>query len=512
MSSNHQNSNYQSNINSPRHSDQPHAQPKSIWRRIDDVIFIAPKLLYITMSFAFYAFYLLRANFSTKYLELSKSQFGDLSAMMAAVGFLSMAPWGKVADATGRHRLVLAFSTFGMAASFMLFLIRFDSPVATFWSAALILALYSFFSCALQPLTDYHALKMLERQPGLSRDLYGRQRVWGTIAYGAISFIMGSLTKSFGPVALFYVVPITSALFVITIFAVTYPDSPIPLRQAFSRQKVNESALDNSASTTQLLDGDVKKVVESPNKSDVSLVKKGEPIDVILDPGDIVHFHGEPPRRDTRKPLVQLLTNPDYVFLLVFVFLSGTARAVMTSFAAMYWNEDMDLTTRQIGVAANFGILMEIGLFFAAPFLLGFFGIYWMLIFSQTAMVLRCWVYAFLPAKPSMFWVVYLTELLKGVAFGFGQTAGVKICGDVAPPGLEATAQALYTSFYSQLPAVIAAAAGGRLYQHFGGKVLFYTTAILSTVALGLFLLKYTLDGRLCGSRRHVRPSRNPEN
>jgi hypothetical protein len=329
---------------------------------------------------------------------------------------------------------------------------------------------------------------------------------------------MGSLTKSFGPVALFYVVPATSALFIITIFAVTYPDHPIPLRQAFSRQKLDEAtALDGSASTTQLLDGgdvkgEVMKIVESPNKSDVSLVKKGEPIDVVLDPGDIVHFHGEPPGRDTRKPLAQLLTNPDYVFLLVFVFLSGTARAVMTSFAAMYWNEDMDLTTRQIGVAANFGILMEIGLFFAAPFLLDFFGIYWMLIFSQTAMVLRCWVYAFLPAKPSMFWVVYLTELLKGVAFGFGQTAGVKICGDVAPPGLEATAQALYTSFYSQLPAVIAAAAGGRLYQHFGGKVLFYTTAILSTVALALFLLKYTLDGRLCGSRRHVRSSRNPEN
>lgn len=199
---------------------------------------------------------------------------------------------------------------------------------------------------------------------------------------------------------------------------------------------------------------------------------------------------------------MKLLRNPNYLFLLVFVFLAGSARAVMTSFVAMYWNEDMDLDTSKVAIAANFGILMEIIIFFMSPFLLRFFGIYWMLIFSQISMALRCWFYAYLPASPDMVYYVYAIELLKGTAFGFAQIAGVKICVEVAPPGLEATAQAVYTSFYSQLPAVLSAAIGGRLYQWYGAKILFFITAIISTAALVLFFVKYTVDGRLF--RRNV--------
>ncbi len=420
------------------------------------------------MSFAFYTFYLMRANFSTRYIGLTKSQFGDISALMAAVGFLAMTPWGKIADATGRHRFVTAFCTFMMASSFMLFVIKPSSDLAKFIYTAVVMSLYSLFSAGLQPLTDYHALKMLQDREGIDRDCYGRQRVWGTIAYGVISLLMGKLIKAYGPVALFYVVPSAATLFIVTIYLVTAPDNPKPLRSLWSR-------------TPQVT------IVEQANTSkDDLLHKKPE----------------EEPVPNSHRPsrvsdISQLLKNPNYLFLLLFVFLSGSARSVMTSFAAMYWNEDMKLDTDAVGIAANFGILMEIMLFFIAPFLLHFFGIYWMLIFSQLSMALRCWFYVLLPSSPDKVYFVYAIELLKGTAFGFGQIAGVKICVDVAPPGLEATAQAIYTSFYSQLPSVLAAAIGGRLYQWYGAKTLFLVTAIISTAALGLFFFKYTFEGKL---------------
>lgn len=466
------------------------------WRKIDDKIFFAPKFLYIAMACAFYAFYLLKANFFLHYLLLDKRESGDVLAITAAVGFLAMAPWGKIADATGRHRVVLAFATFGMAASFMLFLFKVNNESARFWVATAVLSLYSFFASALQPLTDFHALRMLEEKPGFSRDLYGRQRVWATISYGFISYLIGKLTDSMGEGIIFYAIPLTSAFFILTIFMVTLPDHPVPLKTLFKRDQ--QMAAD---STTNLVSKDTK-IEINKKESDLSSekLKKSQ-----LKDQNAVNFHGPEPVHDTRKPIVRLLTNGSYLFLLLFVFLSGTSRAVMTSFAAMYWKENVKLSAEQLGIAAIFGIIMEIILFFTAPFILNFFGIYWMLIFSQLAMAVRCWAFVFIPPKPSMAWLVYLVELLKGVSFGFGQIAGVKICGDVAPAGLEATAQAVYTSFYSQLPMVIAAAAGGRLYQSFGGKTLFITTAIISTAALVLFLVKYTLDGRLCGSRRHIR-------
>lgn len=469
----------------------------SIWRRVDEFIFFGPKVLYITMSFAFYAFYLMRANFSTNYLGFSRSQFGDLSAMMAAVGFLSMAPWGKVADATGRHRLVLVSCTLGMASSFMLFLFRFSNPTTTFIVSAFILALYSFFSVSLQPMTDYHALKMLQDHPGVDRDCYGRQRVWGTIAYGFISYVMGFLVKRIGPTAAFYVVPTTAAVFIVTIYLVTEPDRPVPLRQVFGRSP-NPNTLPIHS--------------EAESKDDLPL-KNASTVDLLAAPSVEDPLKSLPkspmassPRPSlSEKPLVRLLTNPNYVFLLVFVFLSGSARAVMTNFAAMYWNEDMKLQPDQVAIAANFGILMEIVLFFMAPFLLRSLGIYWMLLLSQLSMAARCWLYTLLPARNDLVAAVYAIELLKGTAFGFAQIAGVKIIVDVAPPGLEATAQAVYTSFYSQLPAVLAAAIGGRLYQWYGAKTLFLTTAIISSAAFGLFFLKYAIEGRLFG--RCTQPS-----
>lgn len=470
----------------------------SIWRRLDSYIFFGPKVLYITMSFAFYAFYLMRANFSTNYLGFSRSQFGDLSAMMAAVGFLSMAPWGKVADATGRHRLVLAFCTFGMASSFMLFLFRFSNPTTTFVVSAFILALYSFFSVSLQPMTDYHALKMLEDHPGVDRDCYGRQRVWGTIAYGFISYVMGYLVKRIGPEAAFYVVPSTAAVFIVTIYLVTEPDRPVPLGQLFGRRRPSQSAQPPA-------EAESKDSLPLKNASTVDLLAPPSVEDPLKSLSKSPTVPSSPRPSLTQTPLVRLLTNPNYVFLLVFVFLSGSARAVMTNFAAMYWNEDMKLQPDQVAIAANFGILMEIVLFFMAPLLLRFLGIYWMLLLSQLSMAARCWLYAVLPARKDLVAAVYAIELLKGMAFGFAQIAGVKIIVDVAPPGLEATAQAVYTSFYSQLPAVLAAAIGGRLYQWYGAKTLFLTTAIISSVAFGLFFLKYAIEGRLFG--RCTRPA-----
>lgn len=440
------------------------------------------------MAASFFAFYVQKSNFITNYLGLEPSQYGDISSLGSLVGFLVMAPWGKIADATGRHKFVLGFCSLAMAGSFLLltFITKLpEGSILKFIFTLIIMALYSMFAAGMQPLTDFHALRMLEDRSDLTRDAYGRQRVWGTISYGFITFLMGVLVDAFTPAICYYVVPLTSILFVFTLWLVAKPDNPVALQQITIRKpKPSNNNANQSATTSKdcLVDA---KSLNSP-ESEKSKTSSTSPSS----------------DGTQRGPFIQLMTNPNYIFLLLFVFLSGSARAVMTAFASLFWKNDMKLSNTQIGIASNFGILMEIFLFFMAPLLLRVFGIYWMLIFSQTAMAVRSWCYAYLKPVPSNFIWVYLIELLKGTAFGFGQIAGVKICVDVAPPGLEATAQAIYTSFYSQLPAVLATFFGGRVYQAFGASRLFLITAILSTVALGLFFVKYSLEGRLFGGRR----------
>lgn len=177
------------------------------------------------------------------------------------------------------------------------------------------------------------------------------------------------------------------------------------------------------------------------------------------------------------------------------VFLNGMARAVMTVFLSIFWKE-LGMNSKQIAIGSIFGILLEVAIFFFGQRLV-FMGNYWMLILAQGAMVFRTWAYAVLPQTNAPLWVYWLVELSKGVAFGFTHSAGVKLASEAAPPGLEATAQALYTSIYSQLPAVIAGLIGSYLAKMYGLGRVFLCAAVGSTAALALLFVKYLGDGSI---------------
>ena len=204
-----------------------------------------------------------------------------------------------------------------------------------------------------------------------------------------------------------------------------------------------------------------------------------------------------PAREQRVSPWRRLLTNGNFLFFLFAVFMNGMARTVMTIFLSIYWKEALRLDDTAVAVATIFGITLEVTIFYFYRFFAPL-GNYWMLVIAQAAMVVRCWTYYQMPTgSGSKHWQVWAIELLKGVAFGFTHSAGVRIAAESAPAGLEATAQALYTSMYAQLPAVVAAAIGGSVYEMHGPSMLFLITSIISTVALGLFLIKYSIDGKI---------------
>jgi oligosaccharide:H+ symporter len=433
--------------------------------RLEEHLLLSPKIVYFVVCAAFYALHVFRPAFIKKFLEFGDVEYGDLCAVMALVSFAFMTLWGMLADALGRHKMVLVFLCLALAGAFELFLfvVQVQNMTVRFYLSAVVLGMYSFFASGMLPLTDFLTLRKLSNMPDFSKDLYGRQRLWGTISYGLMTYLVGLVLKTFDLKALFYLVPAASAVCAVCILWLAPGDEPKPLKEAFKRKPKEEK----------------EKLPEELNE------------DGLKKP----------------RPVIQLLKNPKYMFMLFVVFMTGSARAVMTIFLSNYWLDGIKLEKTQVGTAANFGIFMEIVILFLGPSCIKIFGIYWLLIFGQIAMVVRCWAYVFLPANAELYWMVYLIELLKGVAFSFTQIAGVKLASDAAPKGLEATAQALYTSVYSQLPTVITSIIGGRCYERYGPNVLFQITAIVATVAMCLFIVKYLVDGsiRLCcfGKRRN---------
>lgn len=496
----------------------------TLWQRIDNHFMVSAKLIFFTMSMVLYGFYVFRGPFLSDYLGIKMSHYGIISATMAAISFPCMTLWNTFADYLGRHKFILILITLSAVGSFECLMFRFPNSEATQLVFALaILALYSFFTSGMMPLLDYEALKLLSSRPGFTKEMYGRQRMWGTMAYAVSTMVSAFLMERLGQSVLFIIMPTFAAIFAVTLLLTGPTDEPKSLQQIRERLAGEtgevdvEAAQSNNTTTTSLQsnDGSVKSQAnlskaKSMNASNASITKPKQQLGGELNTGLTSQSQDKlntsstsnlvtvsPIREHRVSPWKTLLTNGNFLFFLFAVFMNGMARTVMTTFLAMYWKKVLLLDSKEIAIATIFGIAIEVVIFYFYRFFAPL-GNYWMLVIAQGAMVARCWTYYRLPsAGDGRYWQVWTIELLKGVAFGFTHTAGVKIAAESAPAGLEATAQALYTSMYAQLPAVIAAALGGSVYQVYGPSMLFLITSLISTAALALFLVKYSIDGKI---------------
>lgn len=434
-------------------------------------LLLAPKLLYLAVSLVYYTVYLYRPNFMTDVLRLGARQYGDICALMALVSCFAGTLWGSIGDALGRHRLVLLVLCGGVVISFegALWVRLVEGESLRFYLSCAVLACYSFFASGLFPLTDYLVLKMLSRSFAGSasngKNLYSHQVLFGTIGYGLVSLIVGYSIEWYTASVLFYLLPLAAVLALLAILSLAPPDDdPKPLMRKWWEGSRPNGRVQTSASEASL---------------------------------------NAPPIGWKQHPIMRLFTNASFMFMLLVVFLTGSARAVMTTFISKYWGEYMHLDTTQVAYAANFGIFLEVLIFSLGPMFLRLFGVYWMLLLAQVAMVVRAWAYVMLPSD-SRALLIYLIELLKGVGFGLTQISGTKVASEEAPEELQATAQALYTTFYNFLPLVATSWAGGRCYEAWGPTALFWVTASAVTMAFILCTVKYLFDGSisLCGIRR----------
>lgn len=472
---------------------------------ISSSLFIKPKLIYFSVASAYYGLYMFRGDLCKKYLNLKTDQFGTLSSIIAFVGFIFMPIWSSLADRLGRHRMIIIFLCLAMSASIQLApLVKgIDQNGYKFVASVLFMSLYSLFSCGILPITDFIVLRMIEDKQGFSRDLYGRQRLWGTISYGITTLVVGFFSTHYGLVSLLYVLPL---IVVATTFVLCFnapPDSnALPFRSLFWKTRIISSDVgdvDDVSSNESINSNDSKNESINSNDSENNSKNNKESASVDESEKSISTDQKSSSKIRTRSPFRVLLTTPSYVFMLLVVFMTGSARAVMTTFLNVYWCEDLKFNATNRGWLATIGVIFEVIIFFNSQLLLRGLGIYWMFLIAQVATVLRCYAYYALPTSTS-FVVFCGVELLKGVSFGFTQSAGVKLAGDVCPAGLESTAQAVYTAVYSQLPAVISAYCGGVVYQRFGADRLFLGISLISVVALLLCTLKYYYDGHILSS------------
>lgn len=484
-------------------------------KQVNDRWLITPKLMYFTMNMVVYSFHLFRGAFITDYLLLDSKYVGLSGTLMGLVSFPCITMWSTFADAIGRHKLILSSITFGSVICFEMLFFFFENQALRLIYSMTFLVLYSAFLAGMQPLLDFEALELLSSKAGFSKEIYGRQRLWGTIAYSCVTLGGAYLIKLFdGFGVLAFVMPSAAIVFVITLYFTALPDRPKPI---FARARARALARQQQAQEQQeYLEQKEQKLMDQENSATFEQQESSNIIDnqnvkstdnpAISMPSDNTKLEIETgaegfAHRRVKSPWKTLLTDANYMFFLFVVLMLGLARAVMTIFLAIIWKTEIGMSTMEIAIAgAIFGMALEIVVFFVAKYISPIMGNYWMLVTAQLAMVVRCWAYFFMPKSHEYFWLVYLIELLKGLSFGMAHSAAIKIANEAAPEGLEATAQALYNSVYVQLPTIIAGLVGMWAFHQFkksAPQIMFFGTAVISTAALVLFFIKYSIEGKI---------------
>ena len=434
----------------------------SFKRFIDDYL-IVPKALYFFMNLAFYSCYTFRPKYLLQVQGIETKDYALVAAVLSLVSFFAAYFWSYLSDRLGKPKQILLATTVLSAIIFQFLAIKFPNDLRMVL-ATLISGVYIFLVSGFIPLLDALVMNMLTVMPNASRELYGRQRMWGTIAYAVISSAVGTFKELYPAVNIF--VAVLSAVFVVFIFICLRDPSLyiIPKKKPDVESKVKSA--------------DSK----TPAPADVQVKQK--------------------------SGMISLLTNSNFLFLLLVVFMNGLARATMTHFVEPIQRNVFKTPPAITGASSATGVSLEIVVFFFGRSLLRIFGVRRMLLIAQTAMVARISCYAFLPQDfaGAQYAPLYY-ELFKGLSFGFMQTASVTWVTEIASQELKATAQALYSGVFSGLAAFVAGLIG-YAFQNMGATkfdtdkekkddeikrsiFMLQVTAYVSMAALVMFFVKY---------------------
>jgi PPP family 3-phenylpropionic acid transporter len=148
-----------------------------------------PSFLFYLFSLGAYAFNLPYIVLYYQGLGFSGAQIGMLAGMTPLITMLAAPLWTGLADAKGRHKLIMSLAL--LATVSVAFLFPF---VKTLLPVILLVVLFSVCVAPIPPLADSATMFML----GDKKEMYGRVRIGGTIGYGLASILAGTIIQTDG--------------------------------------------------------------------------------------------------------------------------------------------------------------------------------------------------------------------------------------------------------------------------------------------------------------------------
>ena len=476
-------------------------RPTNLLSGIVEDYLVFPKLLYFGLNVVIYSTHSFLLQYVRDTWFLSKSEY----SLTNAVQFTNIAGsffFARLADRTGKYRLVVSGCVAAYCVCMCLLLFpcmrpdnfgsiplpfvpenneNINDPLK-FFRIGYYLAINAvcfFFTAGTFPLLDSMVMSKLSSNPNLSKELFGRQRLWGTIGHCIIGVVVHFIYEKAGHnlKVMFYTLIVTSILFIITVFF------GIP--------------------------GDLKVEAHSHGHHGHAGGNKDAPAASPSGP---------------RPSAFSLMTSPSFSFFLGTVFVAGFIRSIITTYQSPFITEELYYKKSVVSGSIFVRVFPEAALYFFSKEITQWLGIYWVLIIGHSAGVIRMFGYTMVPVgtastdevrqkvtkdfTPTSFalYAIYALECLKGVNSSLVISSAARIASDMAPKGLASTAQGLVAGTWQGLSMTIASLAGWFLveYMHISGT--FRICSAAGAICIVLIIIKFAMIDRVLfsSSRKSV--------
>jgi PPP family 3-phenylpropionic acid transporter len=179
-----------------------------------------------------------------------------------------------------------------------------------------------------------------------------------------------------------------------------------------------------------------------------------------------------------------LLANRRWVIFLATILIGGISLTIELNFLFLFL-KDLGAGQALMGLSLTFATLSELPVWFFAGRMIERWGTRRLLIVSLLACALQPLLYSLIRDP----WLALPIQLLHGLAFSAMWAAGVAYAAEIAPEGLGATAQGVFTGVAMGLRSALGAVVGGVLYDSVGAVGAFRWGAVAAVIGLVFFLV-----------------------
>lgn len=422
---------------------------------------------------------------------LSEQQVGTIAALRPWVGLPCGAVFSGIADKWKIHRSIL-LATFVLST-----IVRVQvAAVSSFAATLTIMLLAAAVNAPVTIIADAAAIAACPKEGE-----YGRQRLWGAVGWGTMSFVSGICQKHFGSWSAF-------VLFGILAIGTLWPSLRLPwapLHGKLEHQHHNTHAVDKLDGTSLRNNQHRNSENDQEEEEEKYLLKREERRENTIQNVDYKHRqhsmdsspvrweessttdstaaadgHALPDAHDNLPKHVQihfwtklssLLSSPEALLFFATVVVMGFAVGTIESFLFLYL-DDLGGSETLMGLTLSVTCIAETFVFYFAGTIMRKLGLVGCFHLCFLAFLIRLGSYATLVHWGSP-WAVLPIELLHGITFGLTWSAGTAMSAAIAPPGLEATTQSAFQGLMFGLGYGSGALVAGSVYKVQGPQMVF---------------------------------------